>query len=218
MANASFSFHDISGWIEKHPYETAGAVFVGGAILVYMYYSSGTAAAPASTGANSAAAAAAAQQSAYAQEMQTQLAYEAQAGQQNSQLTALQDNLAAQTASINGAVSVASLNNAANVSIAGLNAQTLQDSINGAVSVQTAGIVSNTTLGLASIGAVAANNQLGAWVANNANFYNANVAMNQTNQSTALQYTTVMQNAASTNLANGNATGIEEQLIAKLHP
>ena len=133
-------------WVKKHPYVTAGAVFVGGAILIYLYYDSGSssgAAQPAASGDNTAA-----------DLLNSELQAEAASNANNASLTALQDQLAAQQDSISGQISLASIQGNTDLQLASLNAQTLTDSINTAGSVATITGAQNLSAALASIGAV----------------------------------------------------------------
>lgn len=162
MADASFSFHDISGWIKEHPYATAGAVFVGGAVVIYLYYSSGSTPAPQAS--SSVAGAGYAGTGGYGSMLSAELQAEAANNAQQVSLTALQDQLQAQNNSVNGAVSIASIQSGAALAADSITAGVDMASIGAWQSVQSQGIAagvtttlaninSGTQLGLASIGA-----------------------------------------------------------------
>ncbi len=143
---ANVTFHELEDWIKQHPYETAGAVFVGGAVLIYMYYSH-SAAAPAAAPSVSVAGAGAG----YGAYLQSMLAQEQAANQAAAQSQMLQDQLAAQTASINGAVSVASMKYNTDLQLASIGATTTQDSIAALAGIQKQQISSNLITNLQSI-------------------------------------------------------------------
>lgn len=93
----SGSLEGARAWVEKHPYVTAGAVFIVGAILIYLYYSGGQ-----SSGQSTQDQGAASDQSL----LQAQLQSEAIQAQAAAAQSAQQSQLAASTAAINGQVTV----------------------------------------------------------------------------------------------------------------
>ncbi len=208
MAEATFTFHDLSTWVKQHPYATAGAVFAGGAVLIYMYYSGGsTAAAPAG-----AASTAGTGTGAYAAYLQDQLAAAGQANQLalqsqalNNQASGLQDQYALGVASLNTAASIGANNNSTDIKLANINAGSLRDSIAGAVSI--AGL--STKVDLASIGAASgisiANIQATTYNTAMGNYWNAYENLN-------LQNTTASVNA----VQSDNNAAIAEWIVS--HP
>jgi hypothetical protein len=134
-------FHETVAWIKGHPYATAGAVFIGGAILVYLYYSggTGTSATPANT-----------TQSDY---LKAQLVSEATQAQYGAQLGALQAQEQGVATQVQGAVAIDANRNAASVTIAGLNDAVLNQRTAGAVSIaglQSSSINQQTSASLAA--------------------------------------------------------------------
>lgn len=114
------------GWIKKHPYTSAGCVFIGGAILVYLYYSSGSAPAQA---------AATDPNAAYLAQEQIQTQYSAQLQQQAT------------------AAQVANAQVAGQVQVAQLGATVQGQSIAASQTLGLAGIAAQQTVDLANIGA-----------------------------------------------------------------
>lgn len=202
MADATFTFHDLTDWVKKHPYATGATVFIGGAVLIYMYYSGGT---PAAAPAQASTAGAGSGAAAYSAYLQSQLAAEQQANQNAVQTQALQDQYSLGVSSLATAASINANTNATDVNLAKINAQTLQDSIASAVSI--AGL--QTNVDLASIGAAS-----GVSVANiNAQSYNTAMS-NYWNayENLNLQNTTASVNAVQSN----NNAAIAEWVVS--HP
>jgi hypothetical protein len=104
-------FGESVAWVRAHPYTSAGVVFIGGAVLVYIYYSSGS----------KAAAAADTTQSDY---LKAQLTSEATQAQYGAQLQALHSQEQTAAAQVQGAVAIDANRNAAAVSIATLQSTT----------------------------------------------------------------------------------------------
>jgi hypothetical protein len=142
MAEGSFSFHDISQWVKKHPYGTGAIIFGTGALILYLYYDSGSQQAQQATVASS---------SGYGDYLAAETAAEAQGYQAQVSLQALQDSLAALQDSIGSAASVASSSDSVDTILGTLNAQTLQDSINTAGAVATVTGAQSLALGVASL-------------------------------------------------------------------
>jgi hypothetical protein len=116
--------HETVAWVKQHPYATAGVVFIGGAILVYLYFSGGSG--PAATSSSGTA------QSSY---LQAQLVSEATQAQYGAQLGALQAQEQTAAVQVQGAVAVDASRNAASVQIAALNDAVLNQRTTGAVSI-----------------------------------------------------------------------------------
>jgi hypothetical protein len=121
-------------WIKHHPYLASGAVFVGGAVLIYLYYSSGKSA-PAATQSSGGT------DTSY---LQAQLQAEAASQQAGIASTEQQNQLTAATTQLNDQLSLGTNTNATNLSIAQLQAQTDQLSISTLGSVSLAGILAQT--------------------------------------------------------------------------
>jgi hypothetical protein len=116
--------HETVAWVKQHPYATAGVVFIGGAILVYLYFSGGSGPAAASSSGTA--------QSSY---LQAQLVSEATQAQYGAQLGALQAQEQTAAVQVQGAVAVDASRNAASVQIAALNDAVLNQRTTGAVSI-----------------------------------------------------------------------------------
>lgn len=189
------------GWIKRHPYATAGAVFVGGAILVYLYY--GGSAAPA-------AAPQVDPTAAYLQSEATQAQYGAQvAGQQAAlQASANQVNGQVQIANIAGGIQQQSIAVAGTVALAGIGAQR---------DVQLAGIAGQEDI--AQINANAATAQTSALVGFLTN--ETNQQYGYLNNMLAVQAQSLLSNSQFAQLstliaANQTATGNINVAIANL--
>jgi hypothetical protein len=100
-------------WVKHHPYLTAGAVFVGGAILVYLYYSGGTPAASAGGGGQS------------IDYLSAQLQSEVIQAQLGAKLGTIQAQEQAVAVQVQGAVAIDSSRNQTQLGIAGLQADVL---------------------------------------------------------------------------------------------
>jgi hypothetical protein len=162
MADAGFQ--KVKVWVEKHPFVTAGAVFVIGAVLIYLYYSGG-----------SSAAQPAQQTSPLDAELQLQLQQQALAAQYGAQSGAQQT--AAQISAQQGAdqLSAVQSNNATQLGIAQLGATVSQAGITAQQQVQDAGIAAQTILGTqanATQDFLAAQNTTQSWNAEFAGLYN----------------------------------------------
>ncbi len=107
------SLHDSVVWVRHHPYATAGAVFIGGAILIYLYYSGGSA---------QAAPAAGSPQSDY---LMAQLQSEATQAQYGAQLGAIAAQEQTAAVQVQGAVAIDKSRNETQLGIAGLQAGVL---------------------------------------------------------------------------------------------
>lgn len=84
-------------WVEAHPFMTAGAVFIGGAVLIYLYYSGGSSASSGETG----------QDADYQAGLAAQVQLAQLEAQYGAQTTAANDALQSQADQVNGAVQVA---------------------------------------------------------------------------------------------------------------
>jgi hypothetical protein len=100
-------------WVKKHPVGSSVALFVGGAVILYLYYS-GRSTAPAQSAAQPVD-----DTSSY---LAAQLQSEQLQAQQASQLAQVQAAANAQASQVNGAVAVNTQNDQAAIDIAGLNA------------------------------------------------------------------------------------------------
>lgn len=115
----------IGALVEKHPYITAGGVFVVGAIVIYLYYSGGSSSTTTTSGADPN----------YAAGLAAQV-----------QLAQISAQSGAAEAQVSGAQSIAQTQANAQVTEAQLAAQTSQAGITAQTQVQTAGIQAQTTL------------------------------------------------------------------------
>jgi hypothetical protein len=198
--HAGGELHKGLGWVKKHPYATAGAVFVGGAILIYLYYDSGSSGAAQpqqATGTDDTAAL-----------LNSELQAEAASNANNASLTALQDQLAAQQDSIAGNISLASIQGSTDLQLASINAQTLTDSINAAAGVATITGAQNLSLGLASIGALDFQTATESADFDTSSYLNAVTNQNQTNQLFNYLNTAGNEQAQETEQANNIIAGL----------
>jgi hypothetical protein len=155
-------------WIKSHPYVDAGAVFVVGAILVYLYYSgSSTAAAPQANSADAYLAA--------------QLQSESVQAQYGAQLQAQQSQEAAAANAVAGQVQIAGLQ-AGNASQSIAAQQTVDlAQIGASQAVSLANIGANETISLGSIAAGVDQTALLTGFLNNEVQTNASVQNNEIN-------------------------------------
>jgi hypothetical protein len=141
-------FQETAALVKRHPYATAGAVFVGGAVLVYVYYSSGSATpAPAADAAQ-------------LDFIKAQLISESTQAQYGAQLGALQSQEKNVATQVQGAVAIDSNRNAAQVSIATLLASVQKQQLDTAKVVDLSQIAATQALGLAQTSAGVTHDQL----------------------------------------------------------
>lgn len=213
MADATATLSELWGKIKQHPYVTAGAVFVLGAILIYLYYSGGTTAAPQ----NSAAAAAAQEEEAQVQSEAVQAQYGAELQAQQTQANSVADQ-------VNGQVSIAQIQAAAQTATETAQQTAESQEIAAQQTVDLAQIAAEQAVNTGSISASTQQAQIAATEQEDqtsalVGFLNTEVGdqygvqTDQINQAaTTVQQGQYLSYLESTNLSNAEATALQGEV------